>query len=83
MLNDKQMMREDLHKKLNLLPEEQLPEVVQFLEYLGKKKNNEPTPVGALQFAGSWAELDKSELENLLTETYQRREQAFRTRPER
>lgn len=50
MLTNKQMMREDLHKKLNLLPEEQLPEVVQFLEYLDKKKASEPTAVHQRHF---------------------------------
>lgn len=69
--------------KLQALPDEQLAELVDFLEHLGKKQEQTQAQNTVMTFAGAWADMDEKELSAFLEETQQRRHQAFSHRFER
>lgn len=75
MLNDEALTREELIHKLEVLPEDQLPDLAHFLEQLETERDQQHAPKSVMDFAGSWEDMGEKEFENMMAESCQRREQ--------
>lgn len=80
-INNLESTRDKIFDEINLLPKEKLSEVYSFIhKFRLKEQKSKQEQLNVMSYAGSWKDIDNDAYNDLMTNTANRRQNAFKDR---